>query len=124
VASSTALVVPLIVRSPLMMWPSALSRIPVLTKTSSWPASASKKSVERRWPSRCSLFVVIDALLIRTFTRDSAGSSVVTISPENSVKLPRTLLIRWRTLKPTAEWLGSMVQVPAFRPEPTSSCVM
>ena len=32
---------------------------------------------------------------------DSVGSSVVVISPENSVKVPRTLLIRWRAVKPT-----------------------
>ena len=33
--------------------------------------------------------------------------------PSNFVNWPRTLLIRWRTVKPTSEWLGSIVQVPA-----------
>ena len=33
--------------------------------------------------------------------------------PEKSAKRPLTLLIRWRTLKPTSECAGSMFQVPA-----------
>ena len=46
-------------------------------------------------------------------TLESSGSSPVTNVPENSVNLPFTLLtIRWRTLKPTSEWVGSMVHVP------------
>ena len=60
--------------------------MPVLTKMSSPPVSASKKSVERRCPSRCSLLVVIEADLIATEMVDSVGSSVVTIWPEKSVK--------------------------------------
>src|SRR5690606_22978802 len=44
---------------------------------------------------------------------DAVGSSVTTISPETSVKLPRTLLtIRCRATKPTRVWVGSMVNVP------------
>ena len=47
-------------------------------------------------------------------TLESTGDSPVTISPLNSLNLPRTLLtIMWRTEKPTSEWTGSMVQVPA-----------
>ena len=32
--------------------------------------------------------------------------------PEKSANVPLTLLIRWRTLKPTSECEGSMDQVP------------
>src|SRR3954451_8943833 len=50
-------------------------------------------------------------------TDDSRMFSPISTAPSNSVKVPRTLLtMRWRTLKPTTEWLGSMVQVPAVRP--------
>ena len=88
----------------------------MLTKRSSPPLAGSKKSADRRWASRCSLWVVIEALSIRTVDRGLRRIAPGAISPENSVNRPRTLLIRWRTLKPTSECAGSMVQVPATRP--------
>ena len=68
--------------------------------------------------------VVTEALVMATSTVLAVGTPVVTIVPEKSAKVPRTLLIRCRTVKPTVEWLGSTVQVPATRPVPTSSAVM
>ena len=55
---------------------------------------------------------------------DSVGSSVVMNSPVNSAKVPRTLLIRWRAVKPTVECEASRVQVPAIRPVSLSWSVM
>ena len=47
-------------------------------------------------------------------TLESRADSPVTMSPLKTLNLPRTLLtIMWRTEKPTSEWTGSMVQVPA-----------
>ncbi len=46
----------------------------------------------------------------------SARVSPVVTVPSKVSNWPRTLVIRWRTVKPTSEWLGSMVQVPATRP--------
>ena len=76
--------------------------------------STSKKSAERRWPSRCSWFVVIELRSTSRSTEDSSGFSAVTMLPENSANRPRTFVTtRWRTTKPTSEWAGSMSQVPA-----------
>ena len=51
-----------------------------------------------------------------TSTRRSTGfADAVVMVPENSAKVPRTLLIRWRTVKPTSECEASMVQVPVTR---------
>src|SRR6478609_8723524 len=119
-ARSTDLVMPLMVRSPVITWPSPVSRIEVLTKWSSPPLVGSKKSAERRWASRCSLWVVIDELLIVTSTEESRMFSAVVIVPAKSVKLPRTLLIRWRTEKPASECERSMFHVPARSPVCTS----
>ena len=48
-------------------------------------------------------------------TLESRGFSPVTKVPENSVNLPFTLLtIRWRTLNPTSEWVGSMAHAPGM----------
>ena len=44
--------------------------------------------------------------------------------PSNVSNWPRTLLIRWRTVKPTSEWLGSMVQVPATESVPVAMSVV
>ena len=52
--------------------------------------------------------------LISAVTEESSGRSPVTMSPENSVNRPRTLLtIMWRTEKPTSECTGSMLHLPA-----------
>jgi hypothetical protein len=59
--------------------------------------------------------VTIESSAISAVTEESSGSAPVTISPEKEVNLPRTLLtIMCRTLKPTSECTGSMVQVPAM----------
>ena len=48
-----------------------------------------------------------------TSTLESTGfADVVVMVPEKSAKVPLTLLIRWRTLKPTSECEASMDQVP------------
>ena len=44
--------------------------------------------------------------------RVSSSEVPVVRLPSNLVNWPRTLPIRWRTVKPTSEWLASMVQVP------------
>ena len=44
-------------------------------------------------------------MVTSTLTVDGFADAVV-MAPENSVKWPRTLLIRWRTLKPTSECAG------------------
>ena len=50
-------------------------------------------------------------------TLESSGFSPMVMVPSKVLKEPLTLLtIRCRTLKPTSEWTGSMVQVPATRP--------
>ena len=46
----------------------------------------SKKSAERMWASRCSWRVSIESMSTVAVTLDCAGSSAVTISPENSRK--------------------------------------
>ena len=73
------------VRSPVITYPSPSARIAVLVKVRSPPTSGSKKSAERRWPSRCSLLVVIEAARMVTAMVDSSGSVVVVIRPSNSV---------------------------------------
>jgi hypothetical protein len=43
-------------------------------------------------------------------TEEASGSGARASSPWKRVKWPRTLLtIRWRTVKATSEWPGSMV---------------
>ena len=67
--------------------------------------SASKKSGDRRWPSRVSSRVSTDAAWISTSTDDASGSSAMVTVPRKSSKRPLVLdTIRWRTLKPTLEW--------------------
>ena len=77
-------------------------------------SSMSKKSLVRRWPSRPSSPVSIDAICTVAVTVDASGSSAVTMSAVKSPKRPRTLdTIMWRTVKPTVLWAASRVQVPA-----------
>ena len=47
----------------------------------------------------------------------------VTSVPSKVSNWPRTLLIRCRTVKPTSEWEGSMVQVPAMRPDSVTTVI-
>src|SRR5207248_5034115 len=58
-------------------------------------------------------------------TRESSGFSPVVMSPLNTLNFPRTLLtIMWRTEKPTSEWTGSIVQVPATYPGSVSAAML
>jgi hypothetical protein len=90
--------------------------IAVLVKVMSPPTCGSKKSAERRWASRWELFVEMEAALITTEMAVSSGSVVVVIAPANSLKVPRTLLIRCRAVKPIVVCAGSRVHRPATRP--------
>jgi anti-sigma factor RsiW len=66
--------------------------------------SASKKSAERRWLSRCSSLVSALAVWIVTDTFESRGFSAIWTEPAKSENRPRTFeTIRCRTAKPT--WL-------------------
>ncbi len=77
-------------------------------------SSMSKKSFVRRWPSRPSSPVSIDAICTVAVSVDSSGFSAVTMSALKSPKRPRTFdTIMWRTVKPTELWAVSNVQVPA-----------
>jgi hypothetical protein len=75
--------------------------------------SASKKSAERRWSSRASSLVEIEAVLTRPKARLVERSSAISNVPSNSLNSPRTVAMpRCLTAKPTLEWAGSTVQVP------------
>src|SRR2546423_9025955 len=77
------------------------------------------------WLSRSALPVSIELRSIVAVTWDSSGFSPVTTSPLNVVNLPRTLLtIMCRTEKPTSEWTGSIVQVPATYPGSVSVAML
>jgi hypothetical protein len=78
--------------------------------------STSKKSLERRWSSRCFVPVSTDESWMVASARESAALSATTSEPSNSRNTPRTLLIRCRTVKEISEWVGSMTQVPGSRP--------
>src|SRR5215213_9714557 len=70
-----------------------------------------KKSLVRRWPSRCASLVSMLSALISTETRPSIKllPSVLMV-PESSVNRPRTLVNMCRTVNDAPEWLGSIVQ--------------
>src|SRR5215203_1887440 len=69
-----------------------------------------KKSLVRRWASRCASLVSMVSALISTDTRPSMKlSPSVSIVPESSVKRPRTLVNMCRTVNEAPEWLGSIV---------------
>jgi hypothetical protein len=70
-----------------------------------------KKSLVRRWVSRCASLVSIVSALISTETRPLVKlSPSVSIVPDSSVKRPRTLVNMCRTVNDAPEWLGSIVQ--------------
>jgi hypothetical protein len=76
--------------------------------------SVSKKLAERRSSSRWGLLVSMEASSMVAVTEEASGSGSRVSSPWKRVKWPRTLLtIRWRTVKATSEWPGSIVKVPA-----------
>jgi hypothetical protein len=78
----------------------------VLVKVICGVSAALKKSPERRWSSRCWVPVLIEASWMVALATEAPGSSATTTLPSNSSNLPRTLLIRWRTVKPISLWLG------------------
>src|SRR5829696_3598463 len=86
-----------------------------------------KKSLVRRWASRCASLVSMLSALISTETRPSVRlSPSVSMVPDSSVNRPRTLVNMCRTVNDAPEWLGSIVQtVLAAVSEPTvvAACV-
>ncbi|SKY53747.1 Uncharacterised protein [Mycobacteroides abscessus subsp. abscessus] len=85
----------------------------VETKVALGNWSASKKSADLMWPSRCGFPVVMVVTSISACTEGVPSSATVMV-PLNDSNLPRTLLtIRCFTTKPTVEWVGSMFQTPA-----------
>src|ERR671910_206192 len=87
-----------------------------------------KKSLVRRWASRCASLVSMLSALISTDTRPSARlSPSVSMVPERSVNRPRTLVNMCRTVNDAPEWLGSIIQtVLAAVPDPVAvaDCVV
>jgi hypothetical protein len=77
---------PLMVRSPTTVQSAPSVRTSVERKVIVVWLPTSKKSAERMCASRCSCRVSIESMSIVAVTVDCAGSSAVTISPENSVK--------------------------------------
>ena len=66
--------------------------------------SRSRKSADFKWPSRMSLFVVIEAAFTVASTEEVSALSPTVTVPVYSVNSPRTLAAtKWRTLKPTCE---------------------
>jgi hypothetical protein len=79
-------------------------------------AVTSTISEERMWSSRSALRVSMEATEISAPAVEANASSAISIRPVNSVKLPRTVVIRCRMLNVISECAGSMCQVPAMRP--------
>ena len=73
--------------------------------------STSKKSAERRWPSRSGLPVLIEPGVMVSAIEEADGLAVSTWAvPSNSPNWPRTLVtMAWRAVKPSREWEVSMV---------------
>jgi hypothetical protein len=90
-----------------------LPSIRVLRKVIAGNVSASKKSAERRWASRCASRVSMLAVPMVMSTTPLLGalSSVVTV-PLTSPKRPRTVvIIKWRTENSTLLCAGSIFHV-------------
>src|SRR5215212_6678799 len=87
-----------------------------------------KKSLVRRWASRCASFVSMVSALISTETRPLVKLlPSVSIVPDSSEKRPRTLVNMCRTVNDAPEWLGSIVQVvlaAVSDPAPVAACVV
>jgi hypothetical protein len=76
--------------------------------------STSKKSGDRRWSSRSCAPELTLAMPIVTSTTLSAGRSARRTTPRTSVKRPRTFVImKWRPMKATSAWPGSIAHSPA-----------
>src|SRR5215207_2278908 len=111
----TGLVTPLIVRSPVRRKVlSSSCWAAVETKVISGNVSISRKSLLRRWASRCSLRVSMLSALTVTVTDDLLGSSPSSCAvPSNSLKAPRTLVtIACRATNPIRVCAGSRVYWP------------
>ncbi len=104
------MVVPRIVRFPVSCsLLGATSFTPVDSKVILGCLATSKKASERRCLSRAGSLVSTLAASIDTCTELFVKSSrSTTIFPSNLVKRPGTRLNRWRMVKPTALWTGSM----------------
>lgn len=89
--------------------------MPVAVNDITGKASVSRISADRTCASRSSLRVSTEAVLISAVARESKRSAATTISPANSVKLPRTVVIRWRIVNVISECAGSIRQRPAAR---------
>src|SRR5215208_176020 len=124
----TGRVTPRIVRSPITRnWLSPLGVTDVDAKVIVGFSPVPKKSLVRRWPSRCASLVSMLSALISTETRPSVRlSPSVSIVPESSVNRPRTLVNMCRTVNDAPEWLGSIIQtvLPAvLEPAEVAACV-
>lgn len=73
-------------------------------------------SEDLMWSSRSALRVSMEAMEISARAVEANTSSAISIRPANLVKLPRTVVIRCRTLNVISECAGSICQVPAMRP--------
>jgi len=107
-----------IVSSPDSTHEPSAGRSPVLVKDISGYRSASKKSADRRWLSRIWLPVLTDGTAITAAAVDPGRSALATTCPLTSLNVPRTRLIKCRTLKLTTVWAESIVHVPATRHPP------
>ena len=98
IGSVTSFVTPRMVSGP-VTWSCLLLPVTfVLLKVISGCCSASKKSAERRWPSRSFSLVSTLPVLTLNATDDCSGlASSNWMVPSRSEKLPRTLVIRCRT---------------------------
>src|SRR5918998_3199579 len=84
-----------------------------------------KKSLVRRWASRCASLVSMVSALISTETRPSVKLlPSVSIVPDSSVKRPRTLVNMWRTVNEAPEWLGSIIQTVLVVVSAVVACIM
>jgi hypothetical protein len=88
----------------------------VETNVMAGKAATSTISEERMCSSRSALRVSMEATEISALAVEANTSSVVSIRPVNSVKLPRTVVIRCRTLNVISECAGSICQIPAMSP--------
>jgi len=114
VSSVTEWLTPRIERSPCTLnFSPPAGTIEVLLEVRCGWFSTSKKSADRRWPSRCSFRVSMLATSIVTSTWLFAGCSRSrTNVPSTVLKRPRTVLtIKCRTANSTLVWLPSIFQV-------------
>jgi hypothetical protein len=111
----TGLLTPRMVRSPVRSKVSSLVSFTLVDlKVMTGYSSIARKSLLRRWPSRCSWPVSMLAALISMSTLDLAGSAPsIENVPSKSVNLPWTFVtIAWRALNPIRVCARSRTYVP------------